>query len=252
MQFNGQALPPPDFTTARPRVPRLDSNEGNGALQASGVSTAPTLQGIPQYYSPGDERCQQLLQGNPLNQSFPITLNVAPPRDVSPTIHTPQAVTSRPPVFGGRQAAPPEPTNPPQVPDTGTKAADAFESTTQPNPTNQMKLACYSFLETDFISSISPEDFDYLDHLGCFQLPRGSNLDELVRGYFLYVHPHLPLFDEGKFWETYSSHQPGANGTSRISMFVFQALLLVSCSVSSYLASPTQFLVRFKTFTWDK
>ncbi|EXJ74878.1 uncharacterized protein A1O5_01574 [Cladophialophora psammophila CBS 110553] len=83
------------------------------------------------------------------------------------------------------------------------------------------------------MSRVPPEDFDYLDHIGCFQLPQRNCLDELVRAYFLYLHPHLPLVDEGKFWETYLNRQSVVHLTSRVSLLVFEAMLLVACSFVS-------------------
>lgn len=78
---------------------------------------------------------------------------------------------------------------------------------------------------------MSPEDARTLEVNGCLHIPIRSTLDIIVREYFLHVHPTLPILDEGKFWNVYRNKDRRKN-YPRISLFLFQAMLFVSCSVS--------------------
>jgi hypothetical protein len=57
-------------------------------------------------------------------------------------------------------------------------------------------------------------------------IPKRHLLDELIREYFLHVHPNLPVIDEADFWDTY-------NGTitSSISVMCLHAMMFAACSV---------------------
>lgn len=94
----------------------------------------------------------------------------------------------------------------------------------------------YPFIKLDFQSNLPPQDVNFLEQQVCFRVPARLALDEMIREYFLHVHPSLPILDEGKFWEMYT-YQRNVNSKERpgISLFVFQAMLFASCSVSLYL-----------------
>ena len=64
-------------------------------------------------------------------------------------------------------------------------------------------------------------------------------MDEFMKQYFLFVHPFMPLLDEGDFWNVYQS-QENANSTARgdYSLFVIQAMLFMSCPVSFHPKLP--------------
>lgn len=90
----------------------------------------------------------------------------------------------------------------------------------------------YDFIEAESISHIAPEDFKFLEYKGCFHLPARPPLDELVREYFLHVHPVFPLIDERMFWEAYSLNPLGTmRSPFKIPLLVFRAMIFVSCSV---------------------
>jgi hypothetical protein len=89
----------------------------------------------------------------------------------------------------------------------------------------------FSFLEAD-ISLMSQEDAHFLDTQGCFKVPGRQAVDKFVREYFLHVHPSLPLLDESAFWEMYSQSDRSPRSGVSLSLFVFQAMLFVSSSVS--------------------
>ncbi|CAK7215769.1 hypothetical protein SBRCBS47491_002596 [Sporothrix bragantina] len=95
----------------------------------------------------------------------------------------------------------------------------------------------YPFLAISNLSGILPQDVNYLELQGCLRVPTRSILDEFVQQYFLHVHPLLPLFNEGDFWELYCQ-QPGGggggpSGEGRMSLLVFQALLFATCNFVS-------------------
>ena len=98
-----------------------------------------------------------------------------------------------------------------------------------------MMFSYYSFVETEPFSHLVPEDFKFLDFKGCFHLPAKPVLDELVRSYFLHVHPALPLIDECEFWEAYLSID---HSQHRFSLFVLRAMLFASCAVSTECLRP--------------
>lgn len=113
---------------------------------------------------------------------------------------------------------------------------------TQPNSHTDMIFAYFDFLETETLSHIAPEDFKFLEYKGCFHIPQRPILDDLVREYFLHVHPVLPVLDERLFWDLYI---PGGSraGRRKVPLFVFRAMLFVSCSVSDLIAGLTRHLL---------
>jgi hypothetical protein len=96
-----------------------------------------------------------------------------------------------------------------------------------------MIFAYFDFLEMESLSHIAPEDFKFLENKGCFHIPQRPILDDLVREYFLHVHPGLPVVDERLFWDMYflGGRRPECR---KISLFLFRAMLFVSCSVSAF------------------
>jgi len=76
---------------------------------------------------------------------------------------------------------------------------------------------------------MSEQDVHFLDSQGCFRIPGRQAVEQFIREYFLHVHPGLPLLDESRFWEMYST--TGSLRRDSLSLFVFQAIFFVSCSV---------------------
>ncbi|KAH7317793.1 hypothetical protein BKA65DRAFT_515202 [Rhexocercosporidium sp. MPI-PUGE-AT-0058] len=98
-----------------------------------------------------------------------------------------------------------------------------------------MIFSYFDFIEAETFSHIAPEDFKFLEFKGCFHLPARPILNELVKEYFLHVHPVLPVIDERSFWEMYFPREgSGKRSTNpKIPLFVFRARLFVSCAFIS-------------------
>ncbi|KAL2065772.1 hypothetical protein VTL71DRAFT_3442 [Oculimacula yallundae] len=98
-----------------------------------------------------------------------------------------------------------------------------------------MIYSYFDFIEAETFSHIAPEDFKFLEFKGCFHLPSRPILDDLVREYFLHVHPVLPIIDERAFWELYFPRDDNKRRSTdqKIPLFVFRAMLFVSCGFVS-------------------
>lgn len=88
----------------------------------------------------------------------------------------------------------------------------------------------YPFLEMENLPALRPEVTRFLEMSHSFHVPVPEVLDEFVRKYFLYVHPNVPMLDEGDFWEAYS--QRNSKPHYRIPLIVFQAMMFAVSSVS--------------------
>lgn len=88
------------------------------------------------------------------------------------------------------------------------------------------------------LDRISTNDVAYLKTKGCFNLPSRPVMDELLKCYFEFIHPHLPMLDEQEFWETYLAggselpHFHHADGYS-ISLLLFQAMIFAATTCAS-------------------
>ena len=97
--------------------------------------------------------------------------------------------------------------------------------------TSDITFSYYSWLAISNLANILPQDVNYLDMQGCLRVPTRAVLDEFVQQYFLHVHPLLPLFNEGDFWEMYCHQGFGAAPPEKMSLLVFQAMLFATCNV---------------------
>ncbi|CAK7237965.1 hypothetical protein SBRCBS47491_010224 [Sporothrix bragantina] len=96
----------------------------------------------------------------------------------------------------------------------------------------------YPFLTITSLPRLLPQDVNYLEQQGCMRIPTRPILDEFVQQYFLHVHPMMPLFHEGDFWDQYSQQNMpcetgSAPSSTRMSVLAFQALLFASCNFVS-------------------
>ncbi|KAJ5718949.1 hypothetical protein N7493_007404 [Penicillium malachiteum] len=81
------------------------------------------------------------------------------------------------------------------------------------------------FLSFDYLRCLPPENITFLFSQGALEIPSRNLTHEFVVSYFKEIHPMVPALDEAQFWKAFLGH---ADHT--ISIFVFQALLFVSCS----------------------
>ena len=84
----------------------------------------------------------------------------------------------------------------------------------------------HPFLDFAHFKNLPPENMTFLYSKGALEIPDRESMGEFVNQYFKEIHPMLPVIDEAKFWDIFTG-----NSTHRFSLFVFQALLFVSCSV---------------------
>ena len=106
------------------------------------------------------------------------------------------------------------------------------------NMSADITYSYYPFLAISNLPGILPQDVNYLELQGCLRVPTRSVLDEFVQQFFLHVHPLLPLFNEGDFWELYCQQSAGIGGSGevpcgRLSLLVFQAMLFATCNFVS-------------------
>ncbi|KAH8706091.1 hypothetical protein GQ44DRAFT_763947 [Phaeosphaeriaceae sp. PMI808] len=73
------------------------------------------------------------------------------------------------------------------------------------------------------LSNLLPEDVQYLLRKAVFVLPPTTVQDSLVKAYFLYVHPFLPIMAEDRFWSDYD------HGLKHTSFLVYSAMLVAAC-----------------------
>lgn len=100
-------------------------------------------------------------------------------------------------------------------------------------PNTDIMYSYYDFLEAASFSHIPSEDFKFLEYKGCFHLPNRQILDKFVEGYFKYVHPALPLLDEGQFWDMYDDSGQRPRQAKKISLFLFRCMMFASASVGT-------------------
>lgn len=93
---------------------------------------------------------------------------------------------------------------------------------------NIFHLGDYTFLLSDRLLSLAPEDLTFLSSKGSLSIPDRTYTKEFVTQYFLRIHPILPVLDEIQVWDAFEG-----NSTEKVSLFVFQALLFASCPVSN-------------------
>ncbi|CEI38438.1 unnamed protein product [Fusarium venenatum] len=137
---------------------------------------------------------------------------------------------------GQRRIAPKEYQGPPTVlPDEclGTpKLAEARPRRTSSHDHTQARpeitFAYYTFLCINNLSSLHTDDVKYLESQGCFKVPEISCLDDLIRAFFRYAHPILPVINEAEFWSVYDPLASDGNNT-RLPVILLSAMLFVAC-----------------------
>lgn len=97
---------------------------------------------------------------------------------------------------------------------------------------SEISFYYYPFLRIANLHQLSQHDAVYLESQGCFKIPTRPFLDEIVRQYFLHIHPFLPLLNEGDFWKLYY-YDPHYPPEETISVFLLQAMIFASCTFVS-------------------
>jgi hypothetical protein len=95
----------------------------------------------------------------------------------------------------------------------------------------EITFAQYPFLCINNLSSLHTDDIKYLESQGCFRVPGSNCLDDLVRAFFRYAHPILPVINEAEFWSIYDPLTSGGKA-SRVPVILLSAMLFVACKVS--------------------
>lgn len=90
----------------------------------------------------------------------------------------------------------------------------------------------YPFLAVNNLRNVPPQDINFLEAQGCLRVPVKPLLDELVKQYFLRMHPILPILNEGDFWALYDQDTE-APPADRISLLLLQAIMYASCNFIS-------------------
>ncbi|KAL2813411.1 fungal-specific transcription factor domain-containing protein [Aspergillus granulosus] len=99
----------------------------------------------------------------------------------------------------------------------------------------EMPYSSYTFIQSLDIGELELDGLLIMERSGCLMLPDKSEIDVLVRHYFLYVHPFTPLVDEAVFWRVYKSPRPDDD---LIPLFLFRAMIFAaSCFVPIELAT---------------
>jgi hypothetical protein len=93
----------------------------------------------------------------------------------------------------------------------------------------------YPFLTITNLSNVLPQDVNFLESQDCLRVPTRPVMNEFLQQYFLHVHPLLPLFNEGDFWDMYFQEGLERLGVvkGRMSLLVLQSLLFVTCNFVS-------------------
>ena len=120
-----------------------------------------------------------------------------------------------------------------------TYSASATPSTTSPFPYFSAPQSPVLDLPR-FIKPTPPripiEDLEFLAKKGALQLPEGNLRNELLKAYFKFVHPFMPLLDRKEFMEI----TMGVDATrKKIGLLLFQAVMFAGSAVSMGSASTT-------------
>jgi len=112
-----------------------------------------------------------------------------------------------------------------------TQSSSLQYDTISPGLEGHLVFSYFKFLQLNQLCSLSPDDATALEKGGCLHIPTTTTLDHLIKAYFLYVHPNLPIVDEGHFWSIYTNQEETRSKPSRISLFLFQAMLFAASNV---------------------
>jgi hypothetical protein len=96
----------------------------------------------------------------------------------------------------------------------------------------EVSYTYYGFLHLRGSHKLDCDQRGFLEKKGCFQVPTPVILDMVLRQYFTYVQPYLPLMDESSFSEAYSLKGDQGKNSEPICLFVFNAMMAACSPVS--------------------
>ncbi|KJR86024.1 uncharacterized protein SPSK_08559 [Sporothrix schenckii 1099-18] len=168
-----------------------------------------------------------------LDFDMPTDTGALPPRltKIRTREHTPERTS--PPPSAEKAASAPATTGL----STGLSTAVVAQPSTANNGPAFVIFSRYPFLSSKTLWKLDHEDDALLlEQRGCLHVPKKPILDELMKKYFLHVHPLVPLLNENDFWSIYNSPTPQSTPFGQISLFVFQAMLF---SVTPFVSQST-------------
>ncbi|KAH6695137.1 fungal-specific transcription factor domain-containing protein [Plectosphaerella plurivora] len=121
------------------------------------------------------------------------------------------------------------------VPDPSPERLDYDTDDSESTPEQEFDPPYVSYVRLGFLTvtnlpAMLPEDIRFLDGQNCLQVPSPKSLDVFVRQYFRYLHPILPIIDEGAFWDMYERRSNATKRDGTISLLLFQAMLFACCN----------------------
>lgn len=101
-----------------------------------------------------------------------------------------------------------------------------------------MPFTEYHFLKLPGLDELPQDSVEYLASCGCLSVPPRHILSDFICCYFLFIHCNVPAINEATFWSEYLTKKARSHPDSDMSLFVFQALLFCSCTVSFLFLDP--------------
>ncbi|PLB44143.1 hypothetical protein P170DRAFT_479914 [Aspergillus steynii IBT 23096] len=89
-------------------------------------------------------------------------------------------------------------------------------------------FSSYPFVELRGEKYLDKDDLAYLAAKGCLSVPDKTLIEDFLRGYFLHIHPYVPILDEAEVWDLYRQRDED-DSSRRMSLLLFQAILFASC-----------------------
>lgn len=115
----------------------------------------------------------------------------------------------------------------------------------------EITFAYYPFLCINNLSSLNTDDVNYLESQGCFRVPENSCLDDLLRAFFRYAHPILPVVNEAEFWSVYDPlTSTYGDKPNRVPVILLSAMLFVACKVKPMDRSQLGYSLISPCSTW--
>ncbi|KAJ5087919.1 hypothetical protein N7456_011535 [Penicillium angulare] len=86
------------------------------------------------------------------------------------------------------------------------------------------------FLDLDRLSTLPMGEVHNISIRCCLDIPPRHIAEVFLKKYFLLIHPSLPILDEATIWSAFIQENDNSTYYPKLSLFVFQAILLASCA----------------------